>query len=518
MTTPHEPDTFLNAIKAVDEQRYDDALALCAQLLEKNSTHLNALTLSALIFEEINQIDVALSYCAAILLINPNNANILTMQGVLFIKQLRFEDAKKSFDQSLAINANDIKTLQNYGLTLIQLNQYENALLAFDSALAIDPNNCEILINKAFILLELHRYQEALESYDKAFRINPIYPEAISDRGNALIGLKRYDEALASYAWALSVNSDCKLAHYSEGYCRLLMGDLLNGWQKYEYRWDVTQSTAKRNFAQPLWLGEKSIHGKIILIHAEQGHGDAMQFSRYIPMLHSLGATVYLEAYPDLKPILEPLVKPNHFITRGQSLPDVDYHCPFLSLPLAFKTQMENIPNATPYLTSTHTLLPNDSLLLPHSTKPRIGIVWQANEANQRLLFRSIPFNQLLNVVTDKYLFVVIQKKVSDHEMSLIAQNPNIIDMHNHIHTFGDTAAIINQLDLVIAVDTSVAHLAGAMNKPVWILLSENANWRWFIDREDSPWYPSATLFRQTEFGKWDNVIDNLNKALADYF
>lgn len=518
MTILSAQDTFLMAVQSFEDRRYEDALAQCALLLENNSMDMKALALSALIYEETNNVDKALSCCAALLSCNPENPSILSMQGALFAKKMMFDEAFNSFNLSLHINPDDVKTLQNCGLTLMKLDQYSEALDFFDRALAIDPQNSEILINKGFVFLELHQYQEALDNYDKAFSINANYAEAISDRGNALIGLKRYEEALDSYAWALSVNADCKLAHYSEGYCRLLMGDLLRGWEKYEYRWEVTQQLSKRNFHQPLWLGNEPIAGKKILVYAEQGHGDTIQFSRYALVLDSLGAIVYLEAYPDLKPILEPLVKPNHFITRGQPIPDVDFHCPMLSLPLAFKTQLSDIPDDTPYIVSPYTLSEHDHLLLPHSNKPRIGIVWQANEANKRLNFRSIPLDQLSKIISSDYVFVIIQKNVSAQEAALLEKFDNVIDMHNRINTFGDTAAIIDQLDLVITVDTSVAHLAGAMDKPVWILLSENANWRWFIDRSDSPWYPSATLFRQSMFGQWSDVISDVKKSMADFF
>lgn len=518
MAEPHLHDEFLMAIEAFEDERFQDTLTLCARILDSDATHVKALALCALTYEKINNIDNALIFCKALLSINSQNAPTLALQGALLAKQAKFQEALDSFNQSLEINPQDIKTLQNCGLTLIKLNEPEKALAHFDKALRIDSSNSELLINKAYLLLELHRYKEALHHYDKAFSIDPHHTDAMSDRGNALMGLKRYDEALASYAAALAINPKNKFAHYSEAYCRLLIGDLLNGWRKYEYRWEVTQQAAKRVFAQPLWLGKENLAGKTLLIHAEQGHGDTIQFSRYIPMLRALGADVYFEAYRDLQLILEPLVAPQHFITRGQPLPETDYHCPLLSLPLAFETQMDSIPHNTPYIRAPITLSHHATLLLPPSSKPRIGLVWQANEANDQLAFRSIDLEKLLRITTDDYCFVILQKKLTSAQESLIAQYPHIIDMHAHLHTFGETAAIIDQLDLIISVDTSVAHLAGAMHRPVWILLSENANWRWLINRKDSPWYPSATLFRQRVFNQWNDVIDDIHDALAAFF
>jgi hypothetical protein len=481
MTETPTNDGFDLAINAFEAENYSEALALCEQFLKDNPTNLAALRLLGTIYEETNDLNQALSCCAAILLLKPESAETLATQGILLAKQMKYEEALSSFKHSLAIRPSHAKTLNNHGLTLIKLQKPEEAICYFDRAIAIASDNNEALINKAFTLLELHRYQEALDNYDKAFAINASFAEAISDRGNALLGLKRYDEALASYAWALSVKPDCNLAHYSEAYVRLLMGDLLNGWPKYEYRWEVTQPLAKRLFHQPLWLGDASIAGKSLLIHVEQGHGDAIQFSRYIPMLMDLGATIYLDAYPSLKSILEPLVNPYHFIISGYPLPEFDYYCPLLSLPLAFKTTIETIPNQTPYLSAPSTIS-NQALLMPPTKKPRIGIVWQANHSNEPMRFRSIMLEMFLKIISDEYSFFIIQKEVSDVDSALLVSHPNLIDMHGHISDFGDTATIINQLDLIISVDTSVAHLAGALGKPVWILLCANADWRWFID------------------------------------
>lgn len=504
------------AINSFDAKHYDKALVLCEQFLKGNPTNLKALRLLGTLYEEMNDLNQALSCCAAILLVKPESADILATQGILLAKQMKYEEALSSFKASLMIRPDNVKTLNNYGLTLIKLKKPEDAIHYFDKAISLPSDNNEAFINKGFTLLELHRYQEALDSYEKAFTIDASFAEAISDRGNALLGLKRYDEALASYAWALSVKPDCNLAHYSEAYVRLLMGDLTNGWPKYEYRWEVTQPFSKRNFHQPLWLGDISLAGKKLLVHVEQGHGDAIQFARYIPMLMNLGATIYLDAYPSLQSILEPLVKPGHFIISGYPLPEFDYYCPLLSLPLAFKTTMETIPNQVPYLSAPKTSL-HQKLLLPQTNKPRIGIVWQANYSNEPMRFRSIMLELFLQITSNDYSFVIIQKEISDADNALLASQSNLIDMHEHINDFGDTATIINQLDLVISVDTSVAHLAGALGKPVWILLCANADWRWFIDRDDSPWYPSATLFRQSAFGCWDDVIDHVKQSLITF-
>lgn len=510
-------DQLLTQAKAFcNDKRFDEALDVCRQLLGKNPTNIDALKLSAnLNLWQFQDLDAALSYCAAILTINPYDADAFLFQGIALNKQKKYQAAKLSFELSLQYKPDNISTLSNYGLTLCQLNHREEALRHFDQALLMDQHHYESLINKAFTLLELHRYEEALDHYDKAFSIKAPFAEALSDRGNALMGLKRYEEALDNYAQALALNPDCATAHYSEAYCRLLIGDLLAGWEKYEYRWKIPKPFAQKRFKEHSWLGRESIDGKTILIYAEQGAGDVIQFSRYLPMLRALGANVYVEAYSNLAQLLTPLVGKDNFIARGQPLPKTDYHCSLLSLPLAFKTQLSSIPNTVPYLFATRHTTNDDYLTLPSSSQLRVGLVWQANTAHRNISFRSIPLSHLLNIISDDCSFVNLQIEISENDKLLLDQHPNIINKMDRVSSFNDTALLINQLDLVISVDTSVAHLAGALGKPVWILLCANADWRWLIDRKDSPWYPTATLFRQTTSGQWDDVINDVKIALT---
>ncbi len=332
-------------------------------------------------------------------------------------------------------------------------------------------------------------------------------------------------QALSSYERALAVNPDAAETHWNESLCLLQMGQFEAGWRKYEWRWERNRIKAgRRTFAQPLWLGDFSIDGKTILLHAEQGLGDTLQFCRYAALVSKLGAKVVLEVPPELMRLMRTLDGVDQLIEAGQALPPFDCHCPLLSLPLAFSTGEHSIPSATPYLFADPDAARqwHERIDTPADTRLKVGLVWAGGnrphvaELRKNDARRSIAFEQLAPLLdVPDVRFFSLQKGAAAQQLAASERCARVEDYTEDLDDFADTAALVANLDLVISVDTSTAHLAGALDKPVWILNRFDTCWRWMLERSDTPWYPSARLFRQPALGDWDSVMLHARDALA---
>jgi hypothetical protein len=304
-------------------------------------------------------------------------------------------------------------------------------------------------------------------------------------------------------------------AHWNEALLSLLTGDFSRGWAKYECRWKKEPLVlSKRNFSQPLWLGADAIDGKTILLHSEQGFGDTIQFCRYVPLVAARGARIILEVQRPLQELMTNLASAAQVISKGDPLPDFDLQCPLLSLPLAFGTRLETIPSAMPYLQTSVQALKDWQARLGPKVRPRIGVAWSGNPTHKNDQNRSISLRSLLPLLDIEATFVSLQKDIRHDDAAVLKEHSDILQFGDALKNFSDTAALISQLDLVISVDTSVAHLAGALAKPVWVLLPFIPDWRWLLDRDESPWYPTVRLFRQEDTRAWDSVIVRVHADL----
>ena len=299
---------------------------------------------------------------------------------------------------------------------------------------------------------------------------------------------------------------------------RLLTGDFARGFLEYEWRWKkADMAPARRNFPQPLWLGEGDIAGKTILLHSEQGFGDAIHFCRYAPLVAARGARVILEVRPPLVQLMGSLAGPAEIVESGDALPAFDIHCPLLSLPLAMGTRLDTVPAQVPYLSVAPDKAAEWGARLGAKTRPRIGLAWSGNVIHERDKERSIGLRNFLRLLDIDATFVSLHKEVGADDAGVLAERSDILHFGDALADYTDTAALIAQLDLVVSVDTSVVHLAGALAKPVWILVTYVPDWRWMLEREDSPWYPTARLFRQTAAREWDSVLARVHAALRDF-
>lgn len=520
---PASPDILNDrAIVLCQLGRYPDALADFDRALAIRPDFAAALNNRGLALQACDRPGEALADFERAVRARPGYAEALTNRGNMLQSFGRFEEAIGSYDSALAAAPRHAGALLGRGLAHQMLNRLEEALASYELALEVSPGWPEALSNRGNALQALGRYAEALRSFDDALRGFETAARSradgatlLSNRGNALQGLGRYDDALQSFADALRSDPGNAIAHRNRSLCLLQAGDFERGWPEYEWRWLSPDFQSTRySFAQPAWRGRESLAGKSLLVFAEQGLGDTLQFVRYVPRLAQAGARVLLLVQPELKTLLSALPGANRVISPGEALPPFDFHCPFLSLPLACRTRLETIPREVPYLSPAPASLEKWRARLGTRTRRRVGIAWSGQRAHVNDRNRSIPLARLSGLAALDLALVSLQKEVRPEDAAALAANPRIAHPGAELVDMADTAALIAHLDLVVCVDTAVAHLAGALAKPVWILLPHAADWRWLAEREDSPWYPTARLFRQPAPGDWDSVIARVRREL----
>lgn len=513
-----------NVLKAL--RRFDEALASYDRAIALRPDFADAYSNRGDVLCELKRFDEALGSCEHALVLRPDFAEAHCNRGNALRKLKRLNEAVASYDRALSLKPDYAEAHSNRGTALHDLSRFEEEVASYNSALMLRPDFAEALSNRGNALQELKRFEEALDDYKRATALNPSFAEAYSNRGNALRQLDRFDEALASFDRAIMLQPGLAEAHFNSALCLLLTGDFDRGWNEYEWRWGTEQlSSEKRNFAQPQWTGSGEIAGRTILLHAEQGLGDTLQFCRYAPRVAARGARVILEVQKPLVALMRTVADGIEIIARGDALPVFDLHCPLLSLPLAFKTDLDTISGETPYLSADGTKRDAWRARLGPSQRSTVGLVWAGDPRKQlpnaHLIDRqrSVAFDMLAPLFEKTNCdFVSLQKGVD--AVAQLRNSPfrhRVIDWSDDFHDFSDTAGLIDNLDLVIAVDTSVAHLAGALGKPVWLLNRYNTCWRWLLDRDDSPWYPRLRQFRQDATRTWDPVIGRVAAELRDH-
>ncbi len=465
-------------------------------------------------YQQLKQLEAAQQCYEQAVKIDPAYADAHASLANVLHELNASEAALLSYDRAIALNPECAEYYCSRGSVLQELKQSEAAVASYEQAIALKPDFSVAYSNRGAALQTLKQFEAALASYDRAIALNPTYAEAFYNRGTALKELKRFGDAVQSYQQAIELKADYANAHWNQSLCYLQLGNFAPGWKKYEWRWE--QKSLKpglRKFAQPLWLGDEPLAGKRILLHSEQGLGDTLQFCRYAKQVNELGAEVILQVQPALLTLLENLQGVAQLLATDALLPTFDSHCPLLSLPGAFNTLLENIPAPSRYLTARADKLKEWSLKLGAQTRPRIGLVWSGNSLHSNDHNRSIPLKDFISGLPEGYQYVSLQRELKATDQTAL-DSSTILHFGTQLQDFSDTAALCELMDLVISVDTSVAHLAGAMSRPIYILLPVNSDWRWMQHRRDSPWYPSATLYRQERPGDWQAVFEQLRSAL----
>jgi tetratricopeptide (TPR) repeat protein len=501
-------------------RRYAEALASYDRALALRPDDAGTLTNRGNVLLALGRAAEALASHARAIALKPDFAEAHSNRGKALLEIGEPEPALSSYDRATALNPGDAKAHFHRGIALGALSRWEDAVAAYDRAVALKPNDVDVYANRGNALLHLGLPEAALESFERMVAFDPRAADAHYNRAVGLHALGRFDEALASVAAAIAIDPAHAKAHHTNALLLLVKGDFARGWEEFEWRWlhkDLVGG--KRAFQRPLWRGDVALGGKTVLLHGEQGLGDALQFCRYVPMVAELGAHVVLEVAPALTALMQSLAGSPEVIGFGSALPDFELHCPLLSLPLAFKTDAASIPSTVPYLHPDPRSLDKWRARMAAIERPRIGLVWAGNPHHSNDHARSIGLEALLPLMRSaRGRFVSLQRDLRDGDAEIMRAEPAIIHPGHELASFGDTAAVISMLDLVITVDTAVAHLAGALGKRLWLLLASNPDWRWQLNRSDSPWYPTARLFRQPRAQDWESVIGEVGRALQRDF
>lgn len=537
------------ALALHQQGRLDEAEKLYTRALKLQRDNFDALHLLGVLNQQRGKASEAHRLIAAALKVQPNSPDALSNLAMALSALKRHDEALKALDKALSIAPGHIDALNNRGNVLLELKRPAEAIAAFDAVLAKAPRHPQARINRGNALTELGRATEALADYDTALGMAPGHPLALYNRGNALrlldrqqeaiacydqtlaampqhlnawlnrgqalAALNRHQDAIASYGRALALQPDLADAHFNAAMSFLTLGDYARGFAEYEWRWKRTGMTAPKFFRRPPWLGETPLAGKTIVLHAEQGLGDTVQFVRYVPRLAEMGARVVLEVPPALKPLLTGVDGAASVVGRGEPLPPYDLHCPLGSLPLALKTDASNIPAEIPYLRASESALAKWRPRLEALPSPRIALSWSGNASHPNDRNRSLSLAQLEPLLsTPNTNFISVQRELRDADAQALRRDPRILDLGPELNDFSDTAAVLTLADLVISVDTSVSHVAGALGRPTFLLLPFQPDWRWLLDRDTSPWYPALRLFRQSVAGDWTSVIARVRAAL----
>ena len=507
----------LHLLGVLNQQRgkTGEAYRLLTAALKLQPRSPDALSNLALVLHALKRSDEALAHIDKALALAPYHGDALNNRGNVLLDLKRPRDAIVAFDAVLARQPRHVQARVNRGNALVELGQNEQALADYDAALSLAPGHPLALYNRGNALRALGREPEAIADYDRALAATPNHVNAWLNRGLALAAHNRHQDALASYDKALAFAPGHADAHFNAALSLLTIGDYRRGFAEYEWRWKRTGMSASKRFRQPLWLCEFPLANKTILLHAEQGLGDTVQFARYAPLLARAGAKVVLEVQPELKELLAGLEGVASIVALGEALPAFDMHCPLASLPLACKTEVSGIPADIPYLRASEQRMAQWRPRLEALPSPRIALAWSGRSTHANDRNRSLTLAQLEPLLAAPGVsFVSVQRELREFDAELLSKMPNITQLGLELATFADTAAVLALCDLVICVDTSVAHVAGALGRKTLVLLPFQPDWRWMLDRERSPWYPAVKLFRQPKPGDWHSVINRLRAEL----
>jgi tetratricopeptide (TPR) repeat protein len=499
--------------------RHAEALDKIQAALKLNPASAEALSNLGLVLKKMNRRDEALASYDKALEIRPDFVDALNNRGNTLLELKRFEEALASYDRALVIRPDYAEALNDRGLALRELKRPDEALASYDRALAIKPDYALSLINRGNALLELKRFEEALASYDRALAIKPDYAEALINRGNVLQELKRSEEALASYDKALAIRPDYVDARINRSMLLGLLGQLPESWREMEWRKRTEKNIGFREYSQPEWLGEHDLRSKTLFVHFEQGLGDTIQFCRYLPMIESRGATVIFSCQNSIKTLIQTLIRTIKVIGQDEVPRSFDYHTPLMSMPLALRTDVKSIPAEVPYLKADLARVEKWRARIG-SEGFKIGISWHGSklgtEIGKSFKLRELePISKITNVRLISLQKNDCAEQTLDLPMGMIVETLGN-DFDAGPDGFLDTAAVMETVDLVITTDTSIAHLAGALGRPVWVALKHVPDWRWLLYRSDSPWYPTMRLFRQETSGDWAVVFSNVAHDLAN--
>jgi tetratricopeptide (TPR) repeat protein len=513
---PREPNALTN-LGAICLQRgqAERGIALMQTSLEIKPNQAHALSNLGNALTTLGRFEEALEACERAVALQPENQDAFNNLGNALSELGRGDEAVAAYDRAITLKPDFAVVFDNKGKLLRRLGRFEESLAAFSQYLALQ-DSAEAHANRGFMLRELGRFDEALAAYDRAVALDPRFLEALNNRGVVLNELRRLEESLAAFDQALAVDPAYADAAWNKALVLLLHERYAEGWPLFEWRWRRAEQLAHNMPFMPAdWLKQAEVAGKTVRLRAEQGLGDTLQMLRYAPILADMGARVTVAVQAPLGEIARSVRGVSEVIVEGEALPACDLRCMMMSLPFVFGTTVDTIPAEVPYVRTSAAARDAWAGRLGPRTRPRIGLAWSGSRIHPNDQNRSLPLETLLPLLDADADFVSLQVEHREADEALLRADGRIRRFDGEIRSFMDTAALIEQMDLVIAVDTSVAHMAGALGRPVWLMLARTPDYRWHLGREDSPWYPSARLFRQPAFGDWDGVAREIGKALT---
>ena len=548
----HADSLHLMGMLCIAAKQYDLAIEWFAMAIRQNPDVADYFCNLGLALQRKDRLDEAIRCFDRALTLNSDQPEIWFRMGELLQQQKRLDEAILSFDQALKVKPDYREAANASGLLYFETKRYEAAIARFTTSADIDPTQAgaynfvsrcqwplrrfdealanghkahdlapdspEIAKNIGLILQKLDRQEEAMVWFDRALALRPDFPPALNDRATTLFALRRIDEAFADLARAIALDPECADYRWNRALLQLLIGQFDEGWQGREWgRKCALVGFVDRKFEKPHWFGEMPIAGKTILLHSDEGLGDTIQYSRYAAKVAELGARVVLEVEAPLHPLLTGMEGVSLCLPKikGVALPDFDLHCPLSGLPLAFRTRLDTIPAKRAYLPPLPEARVREwQARLGAHDRLRVGLVWSGNPLHGNDRNRSTTLQAMSAILNPGARFYSLQKDPRPEDKVTLRERTDIFDLTEHLSDFVDTAALISGLDLVITVDTSVAHLSAAQGCPTWILLPHTPDYRWLLDRDDSPWYPTARLFRQDEARDYAKVFSRVREEL----
>lgn len=507
MPTPQEA---LNQAVALHQSgRLAHAAQIYQQVLQVEPRNLHATHLLGLVAHQTGQQETAVNLIGQAIAIDPSHSFMHNNLGGALRAMGQFDAAERSCREALRLEPDYVEAHNNLGLVLREKGDNAGAAAAYREALQRRPDMADAQLNLSVALGDLGQIHESIAAAEAALQLTPNLVDALVQLSLLYTDLGRLDEAIALCDRALAQKSDSAEAHSSRALARLSKGDFAQGLPEYEWRWKTKTMIPRAMFA-PRWDGSP-LAGRTILLHVEQGKGDILQFIRYAPLVKATGGRVVVECDQEMQPLLASCAGIDSFIAPGELLPRIDVHAPLLSVPGLVRTTLSTIPAKTPYLQANPASVENWRRKLADLPGFKIGIAWQGSSAFRGDRWRSMPlelFEPLAKVPGVQ--LVSLQKGDGAEQIAQVQNQFTVLELpglDDAGGAFMDTAALMHNLDLVVTSDTSIAHLAGALARPVWVALPVAADWRWLRDRSDSPWYPTMRLFRQTELGNWPPVF-----------
>ena len=536
---------------------FNEALPLYESVLAEDSKNSEALHLSGLIAYQTNNPAKGVKLMQDALKISPQNVACLVNLGLAEHVVGDFKSAEKRYKFAISIRRDFEKVHYNLGNLYKDQNIWDKAIQCYETAITLKPDYWEVYLNLANVLesnqllenairslnkvlflspfqskaynnrgnvyKKLEKWRDAINDYDLSIHLDKNYSDVYVNKGNLLKELGYWEPAIACYRRCLEIDKAHPKAIWNMSILSLTFGDFTKGWQEYETRWLKENEAALNlkvlkglhiNKGQE-WRGLENISGKRILLYAEQGLGDSIQFVRFIPELLARGANVLLMVQRPLIELFKQFKHVSHLLATEDPIPNYDFCCPLMSLPLALELNKESDYVYSPYLHADENKTERWAKKLNCISGPKVGVVWRGSVVHANDRQRSLSFQTFKECLPSDHLFVSLQKEVSDEDLTVIKQNGNILDFSQDLTDFSETAALCANLDLIICVDTSVAHLAGAIGKEVWLLIPFIPDWRWMLGRQDSPWYANLSLYRQRVWGEWSNPLEQVKIDLV---